>query len=52
MRFLAAGVGVGMGRVFAGYLNGLSRNPGLESKLFTYVLLGFANRSQSHYSSV
>jgi F-type H+-transporting ATPase subunit c len=28
--------------VFAGYLNGLSRNPGLEGKLFTYALLGFA----------
>jgi F-type H+-transporting ATPase subunit c len=50
MRFLAAGVatvsiagaGVGIGSVFAGYLNGLSRNPGLEGKLFTYALLGFA----------
>jgi len=46
MRFLAAkvatvsiaGAGVGIGSVFAGYLNGLSRNPGLKRN----VLLVFA----------
>jgi F0F1-type ATP synthase membrane subunit c/vacuolar-type H+-ATPase subunit K len=37
-----AGSGVGIGVVFAGFLNALSRNPKDEKKLLTYALLGFA----------
>ena len=36
------GAGVGIGFVFAGFLNALSRNPKEENKLFSYTLLGFA----------
>jgi len=37
-----AGSGAGIGIVFAGFLNALSRNPKDEKKLLTYALLGFA----------
>jgi F-type H+-transporting ATPase subunit c len=37
-----AGAGVGVGTVFAGYLNAVARNPKLEKTLFTYAILGFA----------
>lgn len=37
-----AGAGVGIGVIFAGFLNALARNPKDEKKLLTYALLGFA----------
>jgi len=37
-----AGAGVGIGSVFAALINAMSRNPGLEKKLFSYAVLGFA----------
>ena len=37
-----AGSGVGIGVVFAGFLNALARSPKDEKKLLTYALLGFA----------
>lgn len=37
-----AGSGAGIGIVFAGFLNALSRSPKDEKKLLTYALLGFA----------
>ena len=37
-----AGAGIGIGSVFAGFLIALSANEGLEQKLFSYALLGFA----------
>ena len=37
-----AGAGVGIGVIFAGFLNALARNPKEEKKLLTYALLGFA----------
>lgn len=37
-----AGSGVGIGVVFAGFLNAFARNPKDEKKLLTYALLGFA----------
>jgi len=36
------GAGVGIGIVFAGLINGLSRNPFLRKELFFFALLGFA----------
>jgi F-type H+-transporting ATPase subunit c len=36
------GAGVGIGVVFAGYLNAVARNPNLERTLFGYAILGFA----------
>jgi F-type H+-transporting ATPase subunit c len=37
-----AGVGVGIGMVFASLITGASRNPSLANQLFTYAILGFA----------
>lgn len=37
-----AGTGIGIGIIFAGFLNALARNPASEKKLLTYALLGFA----------
>lgn len=37
-----AGAGVGIGLVFAGLINGTSRNPALRPQLFTFAILGFA----------
>ena len=37
-----AGSGVGIGVVFAGFLNAFARNPKDEKKSLTYALLGFA----------
>jgi F-type H+-transporting ATPase subunit c len=37
-----AGSGVGIGIVFAGLINGFSRNPSLQKQLFIYAILGFA----------
>ena len=37
-----AGAGVGIGVVFGSFLIAYSRNPGLKSELFSYLLLGFA----------
>jgi len=37
-----AGAGVGIGLVFAALILGYSRNPSLETKLFSYAILGFA----------
>ncbi|RYX78498.1 MAG: F0F1 ATP synthase subunit C [Cyanobacteriota bacterium] len=36
------GAGVGVGVVFGSLIFGLSRNPGVEEKLFKYAMLGFA----------
>jgi len=36
------GAGAGIGIVFAGLLNAISRNPGREARLFQLTLLGFA----------
>jgi len=37
-----AGTGIGIGIIFAGFLNALARNPASEQKLLTYALSGFA----------
>jgi len=37
-----AGVGAGVGLVFAAYIQGVSRNPSLQQKLFEITILGFA----------
>jgi F-type H+-transporting ATPase subunit c len=37
-----AGSGIGIGIVFAGLLNAVSRNPMLTKTLFVYTILGFA----------
>jgi len=37
-----AGVGAGVGLVFAAYIQGVSRNPSLQQKLFVITILGFA----------
>jgi F-type H+-transporting ATPase subunit c len=37
-----AGVGVGIGSVFAAFILGVSRNPSLRTQLFGVTLLGFA----------
>lgn len=36
------GAGVGVGVVFGGLLNALSRNPNVQKDLFSYAILGFA----------
>ncbi|MDE7170053.1 MAG: ATP synthase F0 subunit C [Mucispirillum sp.] len=36
------GAGVGMGSAIRGGLEGISRNPGVASKIFTYLLVGVA----------
>jgi F-type H+-transporting ATPase subunit c len=37
-----AGTGAGIGIVFAGLMQSVSRNPHLIKQLFTYAILGFA----------
>jgi F-type H+-transporting ATPase subunit c len=37
-----AGTGVGIGIVFAGLMQAVSRNPLMIKQLFTYAILGFA----------
>ena len=37
-----AGVGAGIGVLFAGYCIGFSRNPNVKGELFGIVILGFA----------
>jgi F-type H+-transporting ATPase subunit c len=37
-----AGTGVGIGVVFAGLMQAVSRNPFMIKQLFTYAILGFA----------
>lgn len=36
------GAGVGIGRIFAALIGGVSRNPSLRRQLFRYAVLGFA----------
>lgn len=36
------GAGTGVGHVFGSSMPACSRNPGMERKLFRYVLIGFA----------
>jgi F-type H+-transporting ATPase subunit c len=36
------GGGIGLGIIFAGLMVAVSRNPGMESTLFTYAIMGFA----------
>ncbi|MCI6474928.1 MAG: ATP synthase F0 subunit C [Mucispirillum sp.] len=36
------GAGVGMGSAIRGGLEGISRNPGVAGKIFTYLLVGVA----------
>ncbi len=37
-----AGAGVGIGVLFAGFLNAMARSPYITDELFRYALLGFA----------
>lgn len=37
-----AGAGVGIGIIFGGFVNALSRSPFLTDELFRYSILGFA----------
>jgi F-type H+-transporting ATPase subunit c len=37
-----AGVGVGIGNIFAALVEGVSRNPSVSRMLFNYAILGFA----------
>jgi|TARA_B100000780_G_scaffold136734_1_gene95751 F-type H+-transporting ATPase subunit c len=37
-----AGVGTGVGIVFASLISGFARNPSLKGQLFSYAILGFA----------
>lgn len=36
------GAGIGIGIVFGALILGVSRNPSMQSQLFTYAILGFA----------
>jgi len=40
--FGLAGAAIGIGLVFAAYIQGTSRNPGLQKELFNITILGFA----------
>ena len=40
--FGLAGAAIGIGIVFAAYIQGTSRNPGLKGELFNITILGFA----------
>ena len=40
--FAGLGAGVGMGSAIRGGLEGISRNPGVAGKIFTYLLVGVA----------
>ncbi|MBI1207620.1 MAG: F0F1 ATP synthase subunit C [Azospirillum sp.] len=37
-----AGVGAGIGNIFATYISSVARNPPMEKKLFPVTMLGFA----------
>lgn len=37
-----SGSGVGIGIIFSGLMTSVSKNPSLESTLFSYAVLGFA----------
>lgn len=37
-----SGAGVGIGTVFGSLITAVARNPSIESKLFSYAILGFA----------
>ena len=37
-----AGAAIGIGLVFAAYISGVSRNPSLQTQLFSITILGFA----------
>lgn len=37
-----AGAGVGIGNIFAGYIQAVGQNPKMENALFGYTLIGFA----------
>ncbi len=37
-----AGVGAGIGTVFASLISSISRNPSMMKQLFSYAILGFA----------
>lgn len=36
------GAGIGIGLVFASFIGGIARNPGLIRQMFVYTILGFA----------
>ena len=36
------GAAIGIGLIFAAYLNGVARNPSLKGELFNITILGFA----------
>jgi F-type H+-transporting ATPase subunit c len=40
--FGLTGAGVGIGLVFNGLITGISRNPGLQSNMFSMTIFGFA----------
>lgn len=40
--FGLGGAAVGLGLVFAAYIQGTARNPGLKAELFSITILGFA----------
>ena len=40
--FAGLGAGIGMGSAIRGGLEGISRNPGVADKIFTYLLVGLA----------
>jgi F-type H+-transporting ATPase subunit c len=42
----AVGPGVGIGLIFAAYINGVARQPEAQSRLQTIALLGFALTEQ------
>jgi len=37
-----SGVGTGIGSIFSGLLDSVSRNPTLSKQLFNYAIIGFA----------
>ena len=37
-----SGAGIGIGIVFGAYIIAVSRNPGLEQRMFRYAIMGFA----------
>lgn len=37
-----SGVGIGIGLIFHGFLDAMSKNPRVTNQLFNYAILGFA----------
>ena len=37
-----AGVGVGIGNIFAAFITAVARNPAAQAKVFPFTMLGFA----------